>query len=325
MRKNIFSLLFGLSCIAAMPAYANWEYSGTYLGDGWYSDNGSRFVMSVRGGAALGFASIKNDVGALTTEYYYNPGNDMVISAAYYDACVAGGGCDGFIYAGIGETSDLPATKDFQEYSFAAGASLGWTIPNYPQWRVEVGWDHIAEAEYNASPLYEGDLTLTGGDVDGIVIRVQSGSVTSKVSTDIISAMAYYDFFDGIQKPLQKMIPYVGFGIGYANTKTTLNLSDPYGDLSTSVDLQNFGELDDYGVLNFYKSEHDSSNIAGVLAGGVSYGITQTMFLDFGARVAYIPKIKWTLKNADGSRTRDWISAENMIYANIMLGLRFEF
>ena len=325
MRKSIFCILSVLSCFAVAPARANWEYSGTYLGDGWYTDDGSRFVMSVRGGAALGFGSIKNEVGALTTEYYINPGDGMVISAAYYDACVEGGGCAGFEYAGMGETSALPAAKDYREYSFAAGASLGWTIPNRPQWRLEIGWDHISEAEYNASPLYEGDLHLTGGDVEGVVVHVQSGSIQSKVTTDLISAMAFYDFFDGMQKPVRKMIPYVGFGVGYADTTTTLNLVDPYGDLSTSVDLQNFGELDDYGVLNFYRSENSSSNIAGVLALGVSYGINQTMFLDFGARVSYIPKIKWTLKNEDGSRTRDWLSAENMIYANIMLGLRFEF
>ena len=325
MRKSIFCILSILSCFAAAPARANWEYSGTYLGDGWYTDDGSRFVLSVRGGAALGFASIKNDVGALTTEYYINPSDGMVISAAYYDACVTGGGCNGFEYAGIGETSALPAAKDFQEYSFAAGASLGWTIPNRPQWRLELGWDHIAEAEYNASPLYEGDLALSGGDVEGVVVHVQSGSITSKVTTDIISVMAFYDFFTGVQKPVRKMIPYIGFGAGYADTTTTLNLVDPYGDLSTSVDLQNFGELDDYGVLNFYRSENSSSNVAGVLAAGVSYGISQNMFLDFGARLAYIPKIKWALKNEDGTRTRDWVSAENMIYANIMLGLRFEF
>jgi len=325
MRKSLFGILSVLSCLAVMPANANWEYSGTYLGDGVYHDDGSRFVMSVRGGASLGFASIKNEVGSLTTEYYVNPADGMVISAAYYDACVAGGGCAGFAYAGIGDLADVSPAKDFSEFAFAAGASLGWTIPNRPQWRIEVGWDHVTEMEYNESPLFEGDLTLAGGDIEGIVITAQSGSAQSKVSTDIISAMAFYDFFDGMYKPLRKVIPYVGFGIGYADTETTLNLSDLYGDLSTSVDLQNFGEADDYGVVQFYRSKTSSSNIAGVLAAGISYGVTESMFLDFGARVSYIPKIKWALENADNSRKRDWFSAENMIYANIMLGLRFEF
>ena len=109
--------------------------------------------------------------------------------------------------------------------------------------------------EYNQSPLFDGDLPLTGGDVSDVVIIAQSGSAQSKISTDIISAMAFYDFFDGLQKPVRKVIPYVGFGIGYADSKTTLNLSDLYGDLSTSVDLQNFGEADDYGVVQFYRSK----------------------------------------------------------------------
>lgn len=78
MRKNIFCILSVLSCFAAAPAFANWEYSGTYLGDGWYTDDGSRFVMSVRGGAALGFGSIKNEVGALTTEYYVKDRKSVV-------------------------------------------------------------------------------------------------------------------------------------------------------------------------------------------------------------------------------------------------------
>ena len=331
MRKSLFYAFGVLSCVAATPASANWQYPGTHLGDGWYEENGSRFTVSVRGGANYGFASIKNAVGPLGVEYYYNADNGVVISAAVYDACRRGeADCEGFspdafTYAGVGETSALPAAKNFSEYAFAAGASLGWTIPYHPQWRLELGWDHYAQAEYNAAPLYEGDLTLTGGDVDGVVIHVQSGAIQSKVTTDVIGVMAFYDFYEGLQKPLNKTIPYLGFGLGYADTKTVLNLIDPYGDLSTSVDLQNFGVRDEDGVLQFYRSENNSANIAISLAGGISYGITQTMFLDLGARVSYIPKIKWALENEDGTRTRDWISGENLIYASLMLGLRFEF
>ena len=156
-------------------------------------------------------------------------------------------------------------------------------------------------------------------------IFVQSGAVQSTVTTDIISAMAFYDFFEGLEKPLNQWIPYVGLGLGYADSKTVMDLSDPYGDLSTSVDLQNFGETDDYGVIQFNRSTHNTSNVAAVAALGVSYGIGEGMFLDLGARVAYIPKIKWVLQNADDTRERDWFNAENMIYANLMLGVRFEF
>lgn len=325
MRKSLLLVLPFLSCLMSGVAVANWQYGGTYVGDGAYTDDGTRFVISVRGGGSMGFGTIKNKIGSLTSEYYYNPDDGMIISAAYKEACKDQGGCENFVYAGVGELGDLPADKDYESFAFAAGASIGWTIPNRPQWRVELGWDHITESEYNASPLFEGDLTLTGGTVEGLTVHVQSGGVQSKITTDIISAMAFYDFFDGLQKPTRTIIPYVGFGIGYADVKTKMNLSDLYGDLSTSVDLQNFGVLDDYGVLQFYRSETSTSTIAGLVAVGLSYGITDTMYLDLGARVAYVPKVKFALTNADDTRDRDWFDAENMIYANVMLGLRFEF
>lgn len=325
MKLRFTAILSVLSCICAGSAHANWQYPGNYLGDGWYQDDGSRFTISVRGGASLQRGAINNDIGSMTAEYYINPNDGMVISAAYYDDCVSGGGCGDFEYAGLGDLSSLPADKDMSNFSFAAGASLGWTVPNSPQWRIELGWDHIAESDYNASPLFDGDLSLQGGSVEGVVINVQSGGTHSQITTDIFSIMAFYDFFDGIRKPLKTFIPYVGFGLGYADSKTVLQLSDLYGDLSTSVDLQNYGELDDYGVLQFFKSEEDNANIAGLLAVGFSYGLTESTFLDLGARVTYVPKVTWTLSNEDGTKHRDWYSAKNIIYANIMLGIRFEF
>lgn len=309
-----------LSCLVATLAHANWEYPGYYVGDGAYADDGSRFVVSLRGGASVSAAKIKNQVGSLTSEYYYDPDSGVIMSAGY-----CGENCDQYTYAGIADLSALPPRTDFSALSFAAGASLGWTIPNKPQWRLELGWDHISESEYNSSPLYEGDLELTGGDIDGIVLHLTSGAVQSSVTTDIISIMAFYDFYDGLQKPLRTVIPYVGFGVGYADSKTVLNLADLFGDLSESVDMGNFGEKDDYGVVQFYRSETSSANVSGVLALGLSYGITESMYFDLGARLMYIPKIKWKLTNVDNTRNRDWFSAENMFLANIMLGIRFEF
>lgn len=324
MRKRIFCVLSVLSCIAAAPAYANWEYAGTYLGDGTYSDDGSRFAMAVRGGAAFGTGKAKNDVGSLSPLYYYHAPDGEPIPEIQ---CGGGKDCeaDGYIPAGFADLGTLPLAKDFESFSFTAGASLGWTIPNRPQWRLELGWDHISESEYNASPFLEGETHLFGGYYDGAVL-VSSGAVQSKVSTDIISVMALYDFFSGLQKPTRTFIPYIGVGAGYADSKTTLSLSDPYGDLSGVYELLAFGEQDDIlKILQFKRSKYNSANIAGIFTAGVSYGITETMFLDFGGRLMYIPKVKWKLESTDGSRDRDWFSVENMIYANIMLGLRFEF
>lgn len=315
-----------LSCLMFGAARANWEYPGYYVGEGAYTDDGSRFIVSVRGGASVGMGTIKNEIGELTPLYYMSPDGSVVMSELGYYQCTDRGQCADYIPAGYVNLGDLPATKDFESFGFAAGASLGWTIPNSPQWRIELGWDHISESEYNASPFIEGEAPLFGGSVSDVTAVISSGAVQSKVVTDIISVMAFYDFFDGIQKPTRTVIPYIGFGVGYADIKTTLQLSDPYGDLSGIYELLPYGvkEQDD-SVIQFYRSELSSANIAGVLALGLSYGITENMFFDIGARVAYIPRIRWALSNEDASQYRDWFSAENAIYANIMLSLRFEF
>lgn len=323
--RNLFLLPF-LSCLFLGSASANWEYAGYYVGEGAYEDDGSRFIVSVRGGASFGFGTIKNEIGELTPLYYMSPDGSTIMSELGYYQCTDRGECGDYIPAGYVNLGSLPATKDFESFGFAAGASLGWTVPNTPQWRLELGWDHIAESEYNASPFVDGEGVLFGGEAEGAIARISSGAVQSKVETDIISVMAFYDFYDGLQKPLRQAIPYVGFGVGYADIKTTLQLSDPYGDLSSIFELWNYGKLiQDDSLIQFYRSELSSGNVAGLLAFGVSYGITENMFFDMGARLAYVPKIRWALSNEDGSQHRDWFSAENNIYANIMLSVRFEF
>ncbi len=320
MRKRNLYILPLLSCFVAMPAVADWQYPGRYVGDGWYEDDGTRFVISGRGGASFGFASIKNKLGAIVNDYYIDESTGTLLPAFQYEAC--GADCSNYVYAGYASQEGLSPTKNFKGYAFAAGASIGWTLPNRPQWRIEAGWDHVAKSDYNSFPMFKGDVELVGyGKVAGVV----SGAVNSTITTDIISAMAFYDFFDGIQKPQNTAIPYIGFGLGYADTKTVLNLSDPYGTLSDQVELFPFGEASANNVIEFYKSERTTSNVAGMLAFGVSYGITETMFMDFGVRVAYIPRVKWELTNENGTRHREVFDAENLVYTNAMLGLRFEF
>jgi len=326
MIKKIFCLLPLLACIGVMPAHANWEYESEYVAGGWYTDNGSRFVLSVRGGASYGMGRVRNDVGELSAAYYYNSSNGEVVPETNLRVACGGAICDGYVYAGYGNVGALPVKNDYKKLSFAAGASVGWIMPNNTNWRLEIGWDRITEAEYNASPLFDGNIKLTGGVLDGRTITAQSGSVHSTVSTDVISAMAFYDFFDGLQKPLHTVVPYVGLGVGYANSTTELQLTDAYGDLSSDQDLRtHFSENASDVVLEFYKSKKSTANIAGVLALGVSYGIDEKTFLDFGARLMYVPQVKWALTNGDETRHRDWFSVKNMIYTNVMLGLRFEF
>ena len=174
--------------------------------------------------------------------------------------------------------------------------------------------------------MFDGELELVGGDVSGVVVEIQSASVQSKISTDVISAMVFYDFFDGLYKPTREFIPYIGFGVGYADTKTVLIMSDPYGDLSEQPDLWPYGEFsDNSNLIRFYKSEYSSSNVVGLLSVGFSYGLSETMYMDFGVRAMYIPRVKWELSNEDGTKHREWFSAENLFYVNAMLGLRFEF
>lgn len=311
-----------------MPAMANWQYDGIYVGDGWYQDDGSRFVLSFRGGASAGFGTIKNNVGALSA-YYYTDASGAIVSET---TCRANGGCtkeNGYELLGYGDISSLKPTKNYESFAFTGGLSIGWTLPGQPQWRLEGGWDHIMKSDYNAAPLFEGDMQLYGSDgTPTYVLSTPSGALHSTIQTDIISVMAFYDFYEGLQKPLRTTIPYIGFGIGYADTTTVLNLTDSYGDLSADESLRDFGKLDEdsvYEIIDFYPSKHNSANVAGMLAAGFSYGLSETMFIDFGARMTYIPKVKWVLTNQDDTSHRDWISAEDLIYLNFTLGLRFEF
>ena len=324
VKISVFSLL---AALIAGPAVAGWQYDGYYIRDGRYDDDGSRFIISARGGLSLGRGRIKNEVGSLYGYYYMNDANGNIISEQAYDNA---GSPTGYTYVGYGDLSTLHAKKDYSKTAFTAGASLGFTIPHHQQWRLEAGYDHISETDYNQIPMFEGNLNLTGGDTGNVVAHVSSSGVSSTLSTDVVSVMAYYDFFDGVSKPINEFIPYVGFGVGYAMSKTTLKLSDIYGDLSTDSDLQNFGTVGTDGVIQFDnpvdKNKYPTSDNIAVLAGlGVAYGISQYTFLDAGLRVMYIPKTTWEISNTDGSLHRSWFSAENMFYTDFVLGIRFEF
>ena len=280
MIRNIcFVAIAVVSVLGA--ARANWEYSGEYTYDTAYYDNGERFTVSVRGGATFANSKIKNDVRTIITGYYMHPETGQIITESEHDSC--GSACDDFEYIGTAGLGGLEAKK-LRGFAWTAGVSVGWVLPNAPQWRIEGAWDHFADVDYNESPLFSGDLTLSGGTI--INIKNGGGAAQSTITTDVISAMVFYDFFDGYQKPLHKMIPYVGLGFGYADSKTVLNLSDPWGYLSENPDLWAFGEEvpEGSGVLQFYQSTTNTSNVAAIGAIGFSYGLNKSTFVDFGVR-----------------------------------------
>ena len=316
MRSRILHFIICACALNIGAAHANWQYSGEYTYDMSPYDNGERATVSLRGGMTDAMAKMKNEVGSIVNTFCVNPSTGEVI-------LLEGNSCSeyaGFQDAGTGNYGDLKAS-DLSGVAFSGGASIGWILPDKPQWRLELGWDHFSEMDYNESPMFSGDMKLSGGGT----VSVESGAIQSTISSDIISAMAYYDFFDGLQKPMRKAIPYIGFGFGYADVETVLNLSDPWGDLSQVEDLTNFGTVNDNGVIQFYRSKTNTSTVAGIAALGFSYGLNKYLFFDFGARLSYIPNVKYRLVNSDDTRRMDLFSAKNLFYANVMLGIRFEF
>lgn len=296
-------------------AHAGWEYPGYYIGDGVYADDGSRLTLGVRGGFALVSAGISNEAGSLITPYYDDGG--FLIPANY-----CGTACGSLPWAGDVDLGKFGAAKEMFSYSWSAGVSFGWTFPTTPQWRMELDWNHIARVQYNAEPALRGDLQG---------VEILAGGIQSSMNTDIISAVFYYDFYDGLVKPLRQIIPYLGIGFGYAHSDTVLNLTDLYYNLSGQGPLIPFVEDEnEYGDWVFYQSQGSSSNVAGVLAAGMSYGLEESVFLDLGVRLNYIPKITWELNNgADATalsyKSRNWFSAENVMIVNFNIGVRFEF
>lgn len=324
VRFFVFSLLFLMS---GTKAFAGWQNEGYYINDSYYVDDGSRFVIGFRGGVSWARAKMKNEMGTLGASYYRDTRNDTFITELGYQNIIASlpaGETDPYEPAGVGDVAALPVRKDFSKMAFTAGGSIGFTLPYRPQWRLEAGFDHISETDYNETPFLEGDIYLS----EGYSAHVFSSGVTSTITTDIISVMAFYDFFEGNQKKLDTIIPYLGFGVGYASSKTTLKLTDIYGDLSKDSDLQNYGTVDDTSDVIQFADPADneaptSSNVALVGSLGASYGISAYTFLDFNFRLTYVPKITWELVN--GSAHRDWFAAKDMLYSNFMIGLRFEF
>jgi hypothetical protein len=324
MKINCFSLLIaGFALVAPLATNANWEYKSETTRSGIWYDDGGRFTFGFRGGLAIAHAGINNDLGSLVPEPYWIDGNGILVSENYCGGYVS---CAGLGYTEVGQIdiAQLGARKDLNSFSWVGGISVGWRMPDSPHWRIEASWDHISEMEYNASPMFQGLLESTFG----YELEAISSGVKSTISTDILTAMIYYDFFDNCRE-YKCMVPYIGFGMGYADTQTVLQLTDLYGDLSGQIAMQEFGEYNG-ATIDFYTSKTSTANIVGALAAGFSYGLDENMFLDVGIKLMYLPKIKWALNNDDDPtaasfKSKDIFNATGVIYGTITAGLRFEF
>jgi hypothetical protein len=311
MRKIFCALGIAL---CALGARANWEYGGGY------HDDGERFTVSVRGGVAMPFAKMKNNLGGMLADYYTDGAGNV------YDSLKCpGGDCSSLTYIGRVNLGDLPVAKKYDSFSWAGGASVGMTVAGNSGWRAELDWLHISESDYSANPLFAGDVEMT----IGIVPQAVAGAQTT-VSTDVISAMIYYDFFGGSAKPAETVIPYIGLGLGYATSTAALALSDNYGDLMNDLTIcENFGKQAGL-VCDYYASSTDTSGFSISGAVGFSYGIEEGVFLDIGARATFVPKIKWALNNSADTaaatvKEREIFSATNVVFTSVYAGVRFEF
>ncbi len=320
MKIKKIAILSMCMALTALPANANWQYTKYKNSDsGAYKDDGGRLTLSLRGGASMGSSGMENKLGALDAYYYQFGSGDAVASALF---CINNPSACSADPVASGNLGDLAVVNDFSSTSFVAGVGIGWTMPNSPQWRVELGWDTVLESEYNAAPMFSGEVPLYAGGS----VPVESTGVTSSMSTTVVSVMGYYDFYDGIEKPMGQLIPYVGIGAGYADSVTELILSDLYGDLSIDADMGNYGDRDSVtGLITFDKSEKNTVNVAALGAVGFSYGIMENTFFDMSVRVMYVPEVEWSLVNEEIDKERDIFSAKGLLYTNFMVGVRFEF
>lgn len=303
------------SCILYLiPLHANWEYGGGH-------DDGGRLLVSAKGGVAMPFASMKNDLGGVIVGYYTD-GNGNIFNNNTCD----GAGCNPTTPIATADLGKMPLGKKYDSFSWAGGASVGMVPDGRPNIRIELDWLYISETDYNANPLFLEELDAIGFEPQQNPVAV----ARSTVSTDVVSAMIYYDFLAG-ERAAGQMIPYVGIGLGYATSETVLSLSDNYADLQADISIcSDFGEQNG-NLCDFYTSTTRTGNFAVSGAVGMSYGMDEGVFLDIGARASYIPRIRWALNNDGKSdavtpgKSRDIFSAHNIVFLNVYAGLRFEF
>ena len=143
-------LVFILGSLFVAPAAANWEYGARS------SDDGGRLSVAFRGGISMPFASVQNDLGSITIGYWTDGAN-------VYNGDHTCGGNAGCNYLGTVDLGKLPAAKDYDSFAWVGGASVGMIVGGSPNVRLELDWMHLAETNYNANPLFAGDVQMSPG------------------------------------------------------------------------------------------------------------------------------------------------------------------
>ena len=300
---------FLAAVLATGQGGANWEYSG---GRGRDADDGARFVIAVRGGAAMPQAEMKNDLGLMKTSYWNCGGVNEPCDSTNLTVG----------YVGMVNLGQLPVNAKYDSPSFAGGVSAGVALGS--GLRIELDWLRVAESDFSASPLFFGPTYMAGVDEDR---DNNVATARASVSTDIISAMFYYD----LGRPAaRRATPYIGAGFGYAASTAVLTLVDTWGDLSANMTLDGVGTLLADGAMEFWTSQTIAGNYAVSAAACIAFGLDDGILLDIGARASFVPRISWMLNNGEENggvitRSRGIFSAENVMFLSAYAGVRFEF
>jgi opacity protein-like surface antigen len=310
MKRLLVTCLLSLVSFAAS---ANWETGRPYY------DDGARITVSIRGGVAQPKSTMKNQLGSMPV-YYYHVGDTVWINDPY---C---GDPDGALCPlyGRDDMGEMTVAKSYDSRAFAGGFSVGAVWGGKPNLRTELDWLHIAETSSMMNPLLKGEIETVIGTESS-----ESLAARASTSTDVISAMIYYDFFKGMVKPAGAAVPYIGVGFGYASSKATLELTDALYELS-ELSLAGFGNTNGL-IMDYFSSTTTSNNFSVSGAAGIAFGIQDGVFLDLGARATYVPEITWSLNNqplVDGKTTykeRPFFSANDILFITVYAGLRFEF
>ncbi|MDR0449041.1 MAG: hypothetical protein LBG89_01085 [Rickettsiales bacterium] len=314
MKKPTGFLAAAAIAFFASTANANWSR----ISD---ADDGGRFYFAVRGGAAFGIGGyMENKLGSVSSSglFLYCP--DGVCTDYISTEDMINTSDPDYEFIGVVPLGGLPVSEKFSVMTWNTNIGVGVVLPGMPGTRIEGSWDRISEVSYNASPFVAGE-TLTSENVP--ISVMDTGAITSGVQTDIFMMMAYFDFFQGRQKPARQAIPYIGLGLGYAQSRTSMSLIDSNGTLE---DTGAFADFVDQSTGGFYFSENYSNGLAAGAAFGISYGINQFAFLDFGAKVIMANKVEWNMTNPNTGMEKAVVATSSpVIYGMVLAGFRFEF